>query len=205
MSDQIETSAVAAQPTEGSWLVSILFWLTLLFSAVLYGCVALAPKFQIWMNLRADHYANQVQLVRLEEQVTYLKKVANALENDPHFAAEVARMEFRAGRSGAESIPVEKSLSLSAQTAPAVVERPTIQLPWYSAIVDRLATKRKLRFGVLAFAGMLVVSAFVFLQDANATAIRNLFRTMFGGLRAIAGRYYQKTMPPREELAVADE
>ena len=198
VAEDAATDAVDASPgtsertatRQGSWLVSILFWLTLLTAGSLYGMVALAPKLSVWMTLRANYVANQVQLVRLEDQVNYLKKVAHALEHDPHFTAEVARMEFRAGHANAESIPVDDQLSLSARTAPAVVERPDLILPWYSGLVKTVATNPTVRYVLMGMAAVLIVVSFTFLHDASEMTIRSACRGMMSGGQRVIRRYY---------------
>src|SRR5262245_13427599 len=114
------------RPTTSStlgWLASLLFWGCLLVAVSLYGVVVLSPKVIAFLELDQEYRVNQARLVRMERQVEYFDKVAGALEKDPAFAAELARIEFDAAKPGETRIAVDKGLSLQApQPANPVVD-----------------------------------------------------------------------------------
>lgn len=182
----------------------------LLLAATIYASVALSPKMLTWLRIRGDYVANQIQLVRLEEQVLYLDSVADALETDPDFAAEMARAEFNAYRAGDERIPVDQSLSLSSRTAPASVERPDVRLPWYLPIVQRLATSQRLRRVLLAISAGLIIFSFTFLNEegkpqlkstgAAAVRLKNRVKS-----RYVDGKRNDDTFDGSEQDDVADD
>ena len=158
--------ALAAEPRL-SCLVSISFWLTLLFSATLYASAALSPRLVTWQGLRSDFYANQVRLVQLESQVRELDRIADELESDPRFAAELARVDFRARRSGEVVIPVEDRLSLRSLVPATPVGRPPVESRWYRAPAHRLAGSGGLRNAVLLTSALLLIAAFAILHDSH--------------------------------------
>jgi len=157
----------------------------------------------VWLRTRGDYVANQVQLVRLEEQVHYLKRVADALENDPDFASEMARVEFNAYEPGDERIPVDASLSLSSRTAPATIERPAVALPWYAPIVDRLANHQRLRSILLGLAAVLLIFAFTFLHEECEPELRSSTKAALRLKNRVMGRYFNDRPEDREEQSAA--
>ena len=186
-------------PTESGWLVSLLFWLALLLAALLYGAVALGPKYLAWLETRREYHDGQVHLVALERQVGYLERVVSALENDPQFAAELARVDFDAYRPGEEQIPVDARLSLDGllKETPAVR---SARLPWYTPLVAQAAQNERLRRNLLIAAALVVLFAFTFLQESRDPQIRSTARrlqqgtrSMFTGVRLVAR--YRKPVP----------
>jgi cell division protein FtsB len=160
-----ETST-SSDASPAGWLASLLFWLAVLAAAGMYALVALSPKVLAWHEERERWHGNQERLVRLERKVLYLKHVAQALESDPEFAAELARVELHASRPGDERLPVEGQLSLAADSGKGESEQPTppsaFRLP-LSTLRDFAEDARLRRWTLLAAAG-LVVFAFTFLQ-----------------------------------------
>ena len=177
----------AGEP-ERAWLVSLSFWLCLLTAAGMYASVSLAPKFLTYLTLRHQHATNRVELVRLQRQVHYLSKVGEALENEPDFAAELARIDFDAARPGDERIPVDRTLSLDARAEPDQ-ELPAVTLPWYTPLVELLAGHRRLRTVTLVAAALLTLFAFTFLHDSQARQIHTTTETLRSSLRCFARRY----------------
>jgi cell division protein FtsB len=156
--------------TVAGWLASLLFWLAVLAAAGMYALVALSPKVLAWHEERERWRSNQERLVRLERKVHYLKQVAQALESDPEFAAELARVELNASRPGDERLPVEGRLSLAAETKTESGKRESEQGTPDSAFRLPLSTLRdfaddaRLRRWMLLAAAGLVVFAFTFLH-----------------------------------------
>lgn len=166
----------AKEKPSGSWVVAFLFWGTMLVAGGLYAAVALSPKLIVYLHLRDEHYRTQVELVTLEHRVLYLKKVMHALENDPEFAAEHARVELGAERPGDERIAVDERLHFTpdAEFDPSVFQ--TSILPWYTPLLEVFATDRKTRQGLLIAAVSLSLFAFTFLQDSQVPQLLGVFR-----------------------------
>jgi hypothetical protein len=184
-----EPNSTSNKEPRFTWSVSLSFWFTQLFATTIYASVTLAPKMMVWLRIRGDYVANQIQLVRLEEQVHYLARVADALENDPDFASEMARAEFNAYEPGAERIPVDDSLSLSSRTAPATIARPTVVLPWYASIVERMATRQSLRMVLLGLSAVLVIFAFTFLHEECEPQLRSGTKAALRFKSRVVNRY----------------
>lgn len=148
------------------WLASLLFWGCLLVAVGLYSVVVLSPKVIAFLELDQEYRGNQARLVRMEGQVEYFDKVAGALEKDPAFAAELARIEFDASKPGEERIAVDNRLSLQApQPANPVVD--TVDpIAWYVPTLKTFVENEDHRNLLLAGAATLVIFAFTFLQDS---------------------------------------
>src|SRR5262245_43263996 len=130
----------------------------------MYAAVALSPEPLAWTTLREEHYANQVRLVELEKQVKYLGRVVDALEDDPEFAAQLARVDFDAARPGDERITVDPSLSLDARDE----SRPRTSVdrtPWYVPFLRQFSDRPELRRALLTIAAVLSIFSFAFLQE----------------------------------------
>lgn len=147
-------------------LVSLAFWVSLVASAMLFAAVSLAPKLLAWRTLQEQFRSQQTRLLVLEQQTEQLDRVVQALEQDPQFSAELARLEFDALRPGEEVIAVDGSLSLN----PIVHDRPEARIsaqsadPWLPWL-KRLAGDEPLRLGLLAAAACVVIVAFTFLHE----------------------------------------
>lgn len=152
-------------PARGLWgaCVSLAFWLSLLTGASCFAAVALAPKLLQAQRLAALYAENQHRLSALEQQTLQLARVVQALQQDPTFVEELARVEFDAFRPGEEVLPVEPDLRLN--------QKPVVTMPrreWASGEhpwLRRLATDQTLRNRLLVTAALLVVAAFTWLQD----------------------------------------
>ena len=127
------------------WIVSLAFWLVLFGAVGIYASVSLSPKLLTYLELHNEYYVNQVRLVRIEKQVDNLSRVVVALENDPNFAAELARIDFDAERPGDERIPVDAELSLDGRPANASLAVPAASLPWYGPLLEVLANSHRFR------------------------------------------------------------
>ena len=169
--------------------ISVGFWLSLLVAAALYGSVALAPRLLIWMRLRSDFYSNQVQLVELDRQVEYLEQVADALENDPDFATELARVDLGAARPGDERIPVDDNLSLAPNAAAPAAPRQVPADAWYMFLVETCATDHQVRLTLLGTAALTVVLAFGFLHERYESLLRCCGSALGHGLQHLLCRY----------------
>lgn len=182
----------------GSWIVAFLFWGTVLISAGLYAAVALSPKLLVYLHLRDEHYRTQVELLTLEHRVLYLKQVMHALENDPEFAAEQARVELGVERPGDERIAVDESLHFTpdSQFDPSVFKASI--LPWYTSLVEVFATDQKTRRGLLVAAACLSLFAFTFLQESQASQLFACVRGLKNAWLRATARYRTSSISPSE-------
>lgn len=148
--------------------VSLAFWSTLFVAAGLFAGVALAPKVVTWRLLQNQIDHQQRKLLDLEYQVEQLARVVTALDRDPVFAAEFARVEFDALRPGEEVLAMEASLSLNPLQKKSVAISPEVPAPhpWMDRLTP-LATNGSLRWQLLALSAGLVLFAFTFLQDID--------------------------------------
>jgi len=187
------------EPVNGSWVVAALFWIALLIAGGMYAAVALSPKLLAYLNLRNDHYRTQVKLVTLERRVTYLKRVMQALENDPEFAAEQARVELGAERPGDERIEVDSRWHFSPDSDfdPSAFRKSI--LPWYTPILKVVATNEPMRRGLLIAAACLSVFAFTFFQESQTPQWLACARTMKAGWRRATSRYRNSSAKSHQE------
>jgi len=180
------------------WTMSLAFWGTLLVAGILFAAVSLAPKLKTLGDLREEYAANQRRLVALERQADELERVAEALEHDPAFAAELAKVEFAAGRPGRERIVVPADLRLGAETAPSPVPSATpVRSPLPAFVLEPLATHGGLRMTLLATAATLVLVAFLVLHEEQAATVRAVLvrgRHLFTRVR---DRYRKSPSKPR--------
>lgn len=196
--EDLETDT-SPEPVNGSWIVAALFWIALLVAGGMYAAVALSPKLVAYFNLRNDHYRTQVKLVTLQRRVTYLKRVMQALENDPEFAAEQARVELGAGRPGDERIEVDSRWHFSPDSEfdPSAFRKNI--LPWYLPILKVLATNEPIRRGLLIAAACLSLFAFTFLQESQTPQWLACARTMKSGWQRATSRYRNSSAKSHQE------
>jgi hypothetical protein len=109
--------------------------------------------------------ANQMRLLQLERQTLQLKDVVVALEKDPTFAEELARVEFDAVRPGEEVLPVGPGLRLDPRTEPVAGPKALSTSPRWLPVVTVLAEDRTLRSELLFAAAVLVIAAFTWLHE----------------------------------------
>ncbi len=169
MSNAVATSAAPAERSETIFglVVSLLFWLCLVCSALLFALVGLSPKFLVYLHLRSQFDANQTRLVQLEQQSNRLQQVVEAIKQDQDFAAELTRIEFEAIRPGEEVIPVDNDLKLDARSFDKPAPKVERVVVWYLPIVQYLASDSSLRTSLLWSAAVLVVISFWFLQPGD--------------------------------------
>jgi hypothetical protein len=170
----------------------------MLTAAALYAVVALSSKLVVYLHTRNEHYQTQVKLVTLERQVMYLKKVRDALEHDPDFAAEQARVEFGAERPGEDQIAVDESLHFTPDPDfDPKAFRQSI-LPWYTSLLEVFATHPKTRRGFLAAAAVMTLLAFTFLQESQTSQLVACARTVKHGWIRATSRYRRPPSSPSE-------
>ncbi len=161
-------SVANEQPTnaEQSWVPSVAFWLCLFVAAALFAIPHLAPKLLTHARLNSKYADNQARLITLAEHCEHLKIVQDALQSDPGFQAELARIEFDAVNPAEQRIPVGNGLTLNAIAAVPTQPPPGNTLPWYTGLLEYLAHNRPYTHCMLAFAAVLVVYGFVGLRRA---------------------------------------
>lgn len=149
-------------------LISLCFWLTLLVATALYGAVVLAPKLVSTRSLSRHVEQQQLNLLALERKTEQLEQVVIALDQDPEFASEIARLELSIQRPGEEVLPVETGLQL-APMSPALPELPATPAAesWGQPALLRIAADDQLRQMLLGVAAGLVILAFTFLQERS--------------------------------------
>lgn len=197
-------AAAAAEPElRHGWIVSLLFWLTLLAAAILYSLVALSPPMETGIELHRQEKRNQFQLVYLERQVRYLGQVVEALHNDPEFARELARVEFDAGSPGYERLPVDPHLSLDARPARQQLPPDLDEQPWYIPILIAFGQRGAARQNALFVSVGLILFAFTFLHESQARQLWNTVCRVRGGIGTFFSRY--KVDPPPEEEEEEEE
>jgi len=175
------------EPSRRTWTVSLWFWLCLLFAASLYGVVALTPGWSASLKMQDEYDRNQRQLVALEQRTGYLRQVVDALQTDPNFAAELARVDFDAAHPGDERIPVGPDLVLHAS-----VPQPstTIRIgshTWLRRLLEMGAHNQAVRWAILGFSAVLVLFAFVLLPNPYRQPDRSA--TPIGWLARLKHRY----------------
>ena len=148
-------------------VISLLFWLSIVASAILFGMVSLSPKLLVYLQLRGQFDTNQQKLVALENQADQLQRVIDAMQNDKEFAAELTRIEFDAARPDEEVIPVEFPLKRDARAIETPIPEISVEHVWYEPVVKTLASDSRLRTSLLGAAAMLVVASFTLLQPAG--------------------------------------
>lgn len=170
MSETVNNSETAAS-VEPAFrpVASLAFWCCLFSAAGLFAALALAPKLHTYRELRREYIGMQQKLVGKERQVDYLQKVADALEHDPEYAAELARIDFGTDETE-ERIPVDPKLGLSGAVTPnlnakglAGSERNGSTDILESPLLDTLSVDRRVRSSLLGATCLLVLVAFTFL------------------------------------------
>ena len=139
----------------------------------------------------------------LERQAIELEKVGEALEHDPAFASELAKLEFASGSAGGERIAVSEELRLGGTepSTPAVAAAaPQPAIP--AELLEPLASGRGLRTALLATAAGLVLIAFLFLNETQAATVRAVLRNSGATARSLAARY-RKPPEVRDAAPVA--
>ena len=175
-----------------SWASALAFWSALLLAGLLLATVLLAPKAKTLAELGVEYATNQVRLVELERRAIELEEVAEALREDPSFAAELARMEFAAGQPGEERISIPADLRLVAakpsQSIPAAPVNRGWQFP--AALLELVASSAWLRRTLLVLAATLVLGAFLLCSaEAGVQVVSRHTHRLAGGV----SRRYRKT------------
>lgn len=174
-------------------MVSLLFWLSLLVAAAIFGVVGLSPKLieQAW--LREQYATHQLRLVQIEQQNEQLQRVVDAIRQDKDFAAELTRIEFDAVGRDEEIIPVEARLRLSPRDVG--LPRGAAKAPraWYLPLLAPFVENDSLRMRLLGVAALLVVISFTWLQPSAARKLDRPVGACWSMWQVIRARYVRST------------
>ena len=188
------TSAPSINPMQRSsdskfaWIISLAFWLMLFTASAMYALVALAPRWIDNMQLVADKQANKRRLLALEQEVEDMNTVLVAVESDPEFKAELARLDFSVKRPGDEDIPVDERYLVDARSRAGDIQAEPI-LPWHAAFVRPFAESDSLRRLTLFAAAVLTIVAFTFVQESQEAQLRTSLETVRDFIQATKNRY----------------
>lgn len=187
------SSSTAPPETIMGMAISLMFWLSLLVAAILFAVVSLAPKLEVYLQLRDQFEVNQHKLVAMEREAEQLQQVIDAIKTDTDFAAELIRIEFDAVGPGEEVIPVDSPLKLDARESKTQVSSEPSPLDPIKPFVSRLASDAELRIMLLGTATLMVILSFTILQPprADAAAIRQHQQGSFW--KSLRGRYARQT------------
>ena len=148
-----------------SWLKSLSFWLCLLVSAVLFGAVSLAPRVRDTIQLDHAYRQNQWELVRTEDQIQQMQRIATALRGDAEFLQRLAEADLHAQPPDVQQIPVDHDLVLRPISDSERVVTPHVPLPIYLPILDLLSDSRDVGNALLAVSAAIVIFAFTYFQE----------------------------------------
>lgn len=166
-----------------------LFWLCLVIAAALYAPCVLADRIVAWSELQRKHQSNQASLIAAQQQVLHLQRVADALESDPEFAAQLARADLGAAPDGATVIDLPPEFNHDPRRLPsAAAIEPPID-PWYLPPMRWIAADANLRRNLLLAAAGVFLFGFLVFREGAWSAPRGLLRTVFG--RYIREEYEQ--------------
>ena len=178
-------------------LAALAFWCSLFVAAGLFAVLALAPKLRTYRELSREYDGLHRQLVSTERRAECLAKVADALEHDPQFAAELARVNFDAS-GGEDRIPVGPQLSLAAwDAAPPIAdpaERNSPSLLLDGPLLDTLSLDRSVRNPLMAASSLLILAAFALCGDSSSVSSQAGSERSRTNLRGwLANRYWNQS------------
>ena len=181
------------QPSH-SWVVSLLFWTSLLLSAVLYAAVSLSPKVAEWLRVRNQYAENARRLVELEDDIDYLERIAATLQSDPAFTQQLARAAMPAPGSDTGFVPVTEELMYGGVRTATTHSAANSSLHFVDPVI-RLASDIPLRRTLLITSGILVLVGFTFLNESSVGFLSVTGHRMLW-LAAGPYRRYRKRQPP---------
>jgi hypothetical protein len=176
---------------------ALAFWCCLLLAAGLFAVLSLAPKLRSYRDLAQEYDTLERRLVSTERRTESLSQVADALEHDPQFAAELARINFDA-RDADERILVGPQLSLAAWDSPAPLDdvhnRPATGALWDGPLLETLSNDRTVRRPLMAASSILLLCAFVLCGGRRSQRVEASSELARGGIRAWLAKRYQKRL-----------
>lgn len=151
-----------------SWLKSLSFWLCLLASAGLFGAVSLAPRVRDTIKLDHAYRQNQWELVRTEDGIQQMRRIAEALRDDTEFLQRLAEADLNDQKPDVQQIPVDHHLVLRRTPDSERVATPSASLPVYLPILDLLSDNRDVGNALLAISAAIVIFAFTYFQEYSS-------------------------------------
>ncbi|MBL8851037.1 MAG: hypothetical protein JNG89_15265 [Planctomycetaceae bacterium] len=182
---------VPADPPRGS-RAAPLFWACLLIAAALYAPCVLANRIVNWSDLQQKYLRNQANLLDAQQQVHHLQQVADALETDPEFAAQVARAELGAAPASmhSQAIALPQELSSDPRMPPGALLTELPREAWYIPALRTIASDAPLRRNLLIAAAAVFLFGFLVFRESPAAGDTNTPRTQPPRLaRTLFGRY----------------
>lgn len=173
------TSAPDSDQPAGA-VAAPLFWACLIIAAALYAPCVLADRIVLWSELHRKHQSNQASLIAAQQQVQHLQRVADALESDPEFAAQLARADLGAAPDGATVIELPPELSRDPRRLPRATPIDPPFDPWYLPPMRWIAADASLRRNLLLAAAGVFLFGFLVFREGAWSAPRGLLRTVFG-------------------------
>jgi hypothetical protein len=170
----------AADQSQRGSRIAPLFWVCLLISAALYAPCALASRVVAWAELQQRHDRNQAELIAAQQQVQHLQRVGDALEADPAFAAQLARVELGAAPAGTRVISLPPELANDPRIPPPASAVTPPRAPWYLPLMRRIASDGALRRNMLLTAAGVFLFGFLVFRDGVFAVPRGVLRTLFG-------------------------
>ena len=172
------------------WSISIA-WLYLLTAAGIFAAVVIAPKLLTRTLLEKQYTETQLRLVLFEQQVERAEGIAKALEEDPKFAASVARKDFANHlEPNSELVPMPPELSLDIHALDTPYDLPPFPLPWYTETLKHLTFNEDLIRILLSVAALLTVLSFITTSSAPE-------REAEGSMLQRLGERYSAVPPPK--------
>ncbi|MEO1999002.1 MAG: hypothetical protein ABGZ17_27460, partial [Planctomycetaceae bacterium] len=121
--------------------------------------------------------------------IDYLQKVAIALEQEPEFAAELARVEFDAVDPKDRRIPLQSGLCLDGWVEADESQPQAGNLPWFAPLVEVWAHQSSVRSATLATAALLTLLAFTFFQESQQPLLQQFTGSVQDQWRRVWERY----------------
>ena len=174
-------SVAPDQLTPRSAIASLLFWLCLFAAVGMYGVCALSARVVAWADLDLEYRTRQAELIGRQREVRHLQSVADALENDPEFAARVARSELAMQSPGSEVIAVPDDLTFDPLAQASNAPEIAVTDAWFVPVFRRVSADDRLRLRLWIGAAALMLFAFGVLHNGPRRAwLRGAGRKLFG-------------------------
>ena len=178
-------------PHSASWVVSLMFWLTLCGAALLYAAVALSPKAAEWITAKNQYSSNARRLAQLEDEVEYLERVASALKADPQFAERLAKASVPADPQDNQLVPVTEELLFGGYESTSRDSKSPQNSRW-TDVIFLLASSSRHRSILLTTAIVLTIVGFTFLNDSESGYLKAIGAVLLG-VAAFPIRRYRKS------------
>ncbi len=186
------------QPSH-SWVVSLLFWTSLLLSAAMYSAVSLSPKVAEWLRVRNQYAENARRLVELEDDIDYLERIAATLQSDPAFTQQLVRAAMPAPGTDKGFVPVTEELMYGGVRTATTHSAANSSLQFIDPVI-RLASDIPLRRTLLIMSGILVLVGFTFLNESSVGFLSVTGHRMLWLAAGPYRRYWKRQPPPTAEV-----